>query len=262
MRLIKFFLVFSLIFQLISCGKSEQELALEKLNFAQSLYAQGDTTNALMQIDSIRVLYKTAIQEISSANQFKNKIYGELLYRKQDELDTLVKTINTLENKFVKEKTEFDRYTQYIHKKQEFKRRWNKSFIQIHLDEKGELYLSSNYYGEAWLNHTAIRVYDNDLQAKTETIELDNPLNHRSDFLETKWEKVSYTNGTDNGVIEFIAQNADKNLKAVFLGDRYYYIILEEYDKQAVIDAQELSKRLKNKAALEAEVKSLESKVG
>jgi hypothetical protein len=42
-------------------------------------------------------------------------------------------------------------------------------------------------------------------------------------------------------VIEFIANNTDRNLKAVFLGKGQNYIILEEFDKTAVKDALALS---------------------
>ena len=262
MNLTKYFFILVLLGMLVSCGKSEKKLAAEKFVLAQNLYKMGDTTEALQQLDTIHKLYKGAVQTIVEASQFKKKIYGDLFYQKQDEMDSLKVKLEKLESKFVKEKTEFDRYTQYIYKRQEFKRRWNKSFIQVHLDERGELYISSNYYGDQWLEHTGIRVYDNDIQAKTKNIPLDNALNHRSDFLDTKWEKVSYRDDAENGIIEFIAQHADRNLKAVFLGSRYYYIVLETYDKQAIVDALALSKVLKQKAKLEQEIKSLQSKVG
>ncbi|MGQ8338052.1 hypothetical protein ACUNWD_15985 [Sunxiuqinia sp. A32] len=262
MRLSTVFFHFLLAIVLISCGKSEKEKAADKIQLAETLYAKGDTSVALQQLDSVKMLYKGAIQSIVAADQFKKKIYADVLYRKQDEMDSLQLKLTDLKSKFVTEKTEFDRYTQYIHKSQEFKRRWNKSFLQIHLDERGDLYLSSNYYGEQWLEHTGIRVYDGDIQAKTEKVPLDNVLNHRSDFLKIKWEKVSYRDGADNGVIEFIAEHADRNLKAVFLGKRYYYIILEEYDKQAVKDALALSKALKFEAKLKKEIDSLQSRIG
>ncbi len=71
-----------------------------------------------------------------------------------------------------------------------------------------------------------------------------------------KWEKVSYRDGKDNGVIEFIAKNADRRLKAVFLGKRYYYIILETYDKEAVKKALELSKAIKKRKHLKQKLKA------
>lgn len=262
MKAIRFFLLFLITVQLISCGKSEKQLAAEKLQLAEQLYQQGDTLSAIQNADSVRILYRGAIQQVIASDQFKKKVYGEMLYHAQNELDTLNSILAELEKNFIQEKTEFDRYTQLIHKRQDFQRRWNKSFIQIYLDERGEIYISSNYYGEQWLDHVAIRVYDGDLQAKTDTVPLGSPLNHHSDFMNTKWEKVSYMNGKDNGVIEFIAQHADLNLKAVFLGKRLYYIILEDYDKQAFVQALALSKALKQKARLATKIKDLQSKVG
>jgi len=262
MKAIRFFLLFLISIQLISCGKSEKQLAAEKLQLAEQLFQQGDTLTAIQTADSVRLLYKGAIQQVVASDQFKKKVYGEMLYSAQDELDTLNAGMADLKKNFVEEKTEFDRYTQYIHKRQEFQRRWNKSFIQIYLDERGEIYISRNYYGEQWLDHVAIRVYDGDLQAKTDTVPVGSPLNHHSDFLNTKWEKVTYMDGKDNGVVEFIAQHADRNLKAVFLGKRYYYIVLEDYDKQAFVQTLALSKALKRKAKLEKEIKDLQSKVG
>ena len=92
-------------------------------------------------------------------------------------------------------------------------------------------------------------------------VPIGDPDNHRSDFMEAKWEKVSYRNGKDNGVIEFIANNTERNLKAVFLGNEYYYIILETYDKEAVRDALALSKAIKRKTKLDAEIKGLQKKI-
>ncbi|WP_372776728.1 hypothetical protein [Mangrovibacterium sp.] len=262
MKIIRFFLLFLITAQLISCGKSEKELAAEKLRQAEICFQQGDTLGALQTADSVRLLYRGAIKQVLAADQFKKKVYGELLYRAQDDLDSTNIQVAELEKNFIQEKTEFDRYAQYIHKRQEFQRRWNKSFIQIYLDVRGELYISSNYYGEQWLDHVAIRVYDGDLQAITDTVATGTPLNHHSDFMNTKWEKVSYTDGKDNGVIEFIAQHADRNLKAVFLGKRYYYIILEDYDKQAFVQALALSKAIKRQNALKQAIKEYQSKVG
>jgi hypothetical protein len=191
----------------------------------------------------------------------KSEINFSLLQRKETELDTVRAKITELENLFDKEKTEFDRYTQYIHKRQSVQSSLNRSFIQVHLDERGDLYLSSNYCGKGSINHTGLRVYDGDIGAKTDSIPLGDESNHHSDFMEYKWEKVSYRNGKDNGVIEFIANHADRKLKAVFLGKGQYYIILEDFDKKAVKDALALSKAIKSRNALEKEVQVLQKRL-
>lgn len=254
--------VFLLLFLAVSCGSSEEEKARVKLEFGRSLLADRDTSGALIHLDSIAALYPKAVYSVNAAKNLISEIRFEILHRKEAELDSLNSQIAKLEQPFEKEKTEFDRYTQYIHKRQTLQRAWNRSYIQVHLDERGELYISSNYFGENWLNHTGLRVYDSGDDAKTDTIALTDPNNHRSDFMELRWEKVSYRNGKDNGVIEFIAQNADRQLKAVFLGSQQYYIILETYDKQAVIDALALSNAIKKRSMLEAEIKEIKEEAG
>lgn len=244
-----------------ACGPSEEDKARTKLEQAKLLLQKQDTTSALLQLDSIPKLFPQAIYSANAAKNLANDVRFEVMRRTESELDTLQDRITEMEKDFVKEKTEFDRYTQYIHKRQTFKRAWNRSYIQVHLDERGELYLSSNYHGENWLNHTGLRVYDGDADAKTEKIPVGSPDNHQSDFMEAKWEKVSYRNGKDNGVIEFIANNADRNLKAVFLGKEYYYIILEKYDKEAVQAALQLSKAIKKKNMLDKQLSALGKKL-
>ena len=246
---------------LVACGPSDEEKARVKMNMAKALLEKNDTTNALIHLDSISKLYPEAVYSINAAKNLVSEISFDLLQKKESELDSVNVQIADLEKSFTKEKTEFDRYTQYIHKRQTFERAWDRSYIQVHLDERGEIYLSSNYYGDHWLNHVALRVYDQGDDAKTDTISLDDVNNHHSDFMELKWEKVSYRNGKFNDVLEFIANNVNRNLKAVFLGSEYYYIILETYDKDAVRDALALSKAIKRKTKLEAEIKSLENKL-
>lgn len=245
----------------VACGPSDEDKARVKLDLAKNMLLKKDTTAAIQHLDSISKLFPEAIYSVNAAKNLLHDVRFAVMQGKEAELDTLALRIAELEKSFTKEKTEFDRYTQYIHKRQNFKRAWDRSYIQVHLNERGELYLSSNYHGEDWLNHTGLRVYDSGEDAKTAEIPIGTVDNHRSDFMEAKWEKVSYRNGTDNGVIEFIAQHVDRNLKAVFLGKKYYYIILETYDKEAVRDALELSKSFKKRRALKNEIKGLQVKL-
>jgi hypothetical protein len=255
------FFSFVIATQLVSCGPSQRELAVKETNKAKQLCASGDTLKAIQKLDSIQIKYPKADVQISVAKDIRTEWLQYLIDSRNLQLIRQDSVIIALEKNFDKEKTEFDQYVQYNHKRQTFNRSWDRSFLQVHLDERGELYLSSNYMGKEWLEHTGIRVYDGELQAKSEKIPLDSPLNHRSDFLDYKWEKVSYMNGEADSVIHFIADNPDLNLKCVFLGKRYYYILLENYDVQAVVDALLLSKAIKRKANLEKEIADLKKKL-
>jgi len=261
MRIQLYFSVLIIALFFASCGPSDEDKARGKVNQAKSLLEKGDTATALRHLDSIPKLYPEAVYAVNAAKNLQTEINFDLLHGKEAELDSLKVKIAELEKPFQKEKTEFDRYTQYIHKRQNFERAWDRSYIKVHLDERGEIYLSSNYHGEDWLNHTALRVYDQGDDAKTEEIPIGSVDNHRSDFMDSVWEKVSYRDGKDNGVMEFIANNTDRRLKAVFLGDEYYYIILETYDKNAVKSALELSKALKKRNRIEKEIVQLQEKL-
>ncbi len=261
MKFSAIFVVIFAAFYLVSCGPSDEDKARIKLDYAKALVEKHDTTAALLQLDSIPILYPKSVYATNAAKNMANEINFDLLQNYETDLDSLEKQITELEKSFVKEKTDIDRYTQYTHKRQTFGRGWDRSYIQVHLDETGELYISSNYYGKNWLNHVALRVYDGKDDAKTDTIPLGSVYNHHSDFMDLKWEKVTYRDGKDNGVINFIAHNADRRLKAVFLGKEYYYIILEDYDKIAVRDALALSNALKKRTQLKNTIAGLQKKL-
>jgi hypothetical protein len=246
---------------LLACGPSEQEQAASKIIMVESLLEKGDTSIALLHLDSIPKLFPKAVAEADHARELSNRIYVSLIMKHRIELDTINKMIVVLEKGFNKEKESYDRYVNYIPKRQSFNRSWDRSYIQVNLNELGEIYLSSNYYGEQWLHHTGLRVYDGKDQSKTEKVDLEDVNNHRSEFMETMWERVTYKDGKSDAVIEFIANNSHRKLKAVFLGKRYYYILLEAYDMKAVKDAWELSILLKRKIQISKEIEGLQKKI-
>lgn len=252
------FLVF-IVLLLWSCGPSQREMAVQKINTAKNVLANGDTLAALAIIDSVKMLYPDAKVQIGVAENIRKATVQQMIDQRKLQLIKIDSVIVESEKNFLKEKTEFDMYWQYNHKQQTLNRSWDRSFLQVHLDERGVMYLSSNYMGKEWLNHTGIRVYDGQLQSKSERVPVGDALNHQSDFMDYKWERVSYMDGKADSVIHFIAQNSTLNLKCVFLGSRYYYILLEKYDIDAVVDALSLSQAIKNRENLEAEIAHLTS---
>lgn len=261
MKLQHFIIAFFFMIIFWSCGPSQREMAVEKINIAKNMATHGDTITAISLLDSVKILFPKAEVQVEVARKIANEYYQQLVDKRKMQLIRNDSLILSLEGQFNKEKTEYDRYTQYTHKRQTFNRSWDRSFLQVHLDERGELYLSSNYMGKEWLKHTGIRVYDGELQAKSDRVPLEDMLNHQSDFMDHKWEKISYMNGKADSVIHFIAENPDLKIKCVFLGSRYYYILLEPFDIQAVIDARALSDAIKLRAKLENEINLFESKI-
>ena len=248
---------------LFACGPSQPELAAKKINVAEALLAKGDTLNTLARLDSIPRLYPEAVTEINKAIQISNRIYNAQLSKQRENLTGANKVISSLIKEFKPEKGEFDKYTNYIPNRQVFDKSWSRSFIQVTLNEKGDLTLASNYFGESWLDHTSFRLIGGQSEVKTDSVSLDNINNHHSDFIPSKWEKVTYRGPKANEVIAAIALNQDKKLKAVFKGKgkSTYIMWLEDYDKNAIKSAYELSKAFKTKSEAEKLIPVLEKKI-
>ncbi len=242
-----------------ACGPSPRERAIGIIHRAGEAAAEGDTVSALQRLDSVILFFPKATLQAGIARNMREELYRQIIERKKEQLDSTAGIIQSLEENFRKEKTEFDTYVQYIHKRQTFNRSWDRSFLQVNLDERGELNLTSHYMGKEWMYHTAIRVYDDTLQQKSGSVPLDDPDNRRSDFLDYKWEKVTYRNGKSDSVIQFISDHAERKLKCVFQGKQYYYILLEDYDIEAVKDALALSLAIRQKKNLNTEIARLES---
>ncbi len=247
----------------LACGPSQPELATKKIKVSEELLAKGDTLNALINLDSIAKRYPEAITEHHKAVEICNRIYSSQLAKQRENLAAANSAITTLIKEFKPEKGEFEKYTNYIPNRQIFDRSWARSFVQVTLNEKGDLTLASNYFGESWLDHTSLRIVGERFEVKTDSVSLDNSNNHHSDFIPSKWEKVTYRGSKADEVIAAIALNWDKKLKAVFKGKgkTTYIMWLEDYDKQAFKSAYELSKAFKIKSEAEKKIPILEKKI-
>ena len=246
-----------------ACGPSQTELAATKIKISQALLARGDTVKSLLCLDSIPKLYPEAVAERSQATKISDQIYGTQLLKQREKLASANNLINSMIREFKPEKGEVEKYTNYIPNRQVFDKSWSRSFIQAYVNEKGDMTLASNYYGEKWLNHTSFRITGDVLTIKTDSVSLDNVNNHHSDFNGSMWEKVTYRGKQADQVIAMIAANCDKKLKAVFEGSarKTYIMWLEDYDKKAIKNVYELSKAFRIKSDAEKMIPVLEKKI-
>jgi hypothetical protein len=235
---------------------------LTKSNEAKAIIEQGDTLKAIEMFETIPSKFPKAKVQVGVSEKIVDDLYRQLIDNRKAQLAATERQIVKMEKNFVKEKTEFDLYVQYVPKQLSVNKSWNRSFIQVNLDERGEIFLTSHYMGKDWLRHTAIRVYDEEIEAKTPDVPLSDPNNRESDFLEYKWEKVAYIDGKSDEVIKFIVDNKNRDLKCVYIGSNYYYIILEDFNKEAICNAYLLSQAIKRRAEINKQIKELEAKRG
>jgi hypothetical protein len=138
----------------------------------------------------------------------------------------------------------------YEFKRQAVESSWNRTYLKIGLDENGEIWMTSRYFGTSWIDHTSIRIYDQNNYVVTDTIGLGHEWNRKVEDQGDKWETIDFKQGSDAGAIAFIADNYQKSLKARFTGKTFHYIVIEPFDKEAFRKGWELAQLLKERSGL------------
>lgn len=254
-----FFILAILVTIFSACGPSPEKLASDAFSKAQKLYEAKQFNETKLLLDSIIANFpgqiefvtrsKDMLRKITVSEQEQNLVFlDSLLKAKQEELEPLMKNFIVSD--------EYGAKKVLIHKRQKPENSYNRTYIKANLDIDGNFYISSNYCGTYRLHHDQVKVYNKDQSAITEKIPADGFLNRSFEDGGTVWEIVSYKNGKDNGVIDFIAANYNKPLKVQFIGKKYYYIVMEKFDKEAIRDANEISFVLKEITRIKQEIKN------
>jgi hypothetical protein len=247
-----------LLIVVLGCGPSQEEKASARLKVARGLLQGGDTTTALLQIDSVMLLHPKAAISVNAATNLRKEVLWSLFQRRQVSLDSARARIARLENRFLLTKGEFERTPRYVHLQQLPEENLSRSYLRADVTPDGELVLTSQYYGSGRLAHQRIRIYDEALEAFTDSVAPGSADVYHGSFLGTTWERVTFRGGREREVAPFIADHGDLRLKMAFLGRKSSYVVfLEDRDKKAIREAVELSQALRNKKAIEEEIARL-----
>jgi hypothetical protein len=241
----------------MSCGPKQHELAQAKYNKAEQLFTEKKFNDSKLEIDSLIELYPSQIEFVTRGNDLLRKITIEeqnqnlvfldsMLAVKQAELAPLMKN-------FI-ESSDYGTKKILIHKRQKPENSYDRTYLRAHLDLEGNFYISSRYTGTDKIHHDQIKVYFSGKEALSEVVTEDGFNNRCFEDGELQWEVINFKDGKDNGVIDFIAHNADQSLKVQFRGKKYYYIVMEKFDKEAIRDGYEISFVLKEIKQIEEEI--------
>ena len=256
-------LLFPIVLMLLVVGCNDVEkLADVKLQEAKAAFQQGNFDIAKQLIDSIKLLYPKAFdtrraslalqREVELAEQQKlvGEIDAEIAERQAD--------IEAIKDQFVLEKdAEYQRIGNYMAPSQTVERNISRSFLRFQVSEEGKLSMTSIYYGNGNIHHTAVKVTAPDGSSAETPNSKDS---YETTDLGMHIEKADYNQGEDGGVIAFIASHKDQNLKVQFMGDKSYNTSMTVADRQAAASISELASLLNritelNKAKEEAQLK-------
>lgn len=239
MAMKKSILSLSLLLLLVACNRTEKE-AQARLNQAKTFYENNDLYAAKQAVDSIRALYPkeykvikeglTLMRQIEVKEQERNIAFCDsLMPIRQAEFEELKKS-------FILEKdTAYNEIGNYVLKTQTVERNVQRCYVRCGVNEKGEMYLASVYYGKAPLKHTHIRVSTPDsLFAETQPIPYDGGNNYRFEDLGMTTEVVTCKAEQAADAIKLIASYPDKRIKVQYLGGKPFIIYMADLDKEAV----------------------------
>jgi hypothetical protein len=124
----------------------------------------------------------------------------------------------------------------YVWKQQTIERNVERSDIRCGVDEKGEMYLASVYFGKRPLNHTGLKLSAPDgAYAETVSIPYDGGMNYRFKDGENTTEVVTYKGENCLAAVRFIYATQEKvRIKAAYTGGTPFSLYLGETDKKII----------------------------
>lgn len=225
---------------LCSCGNQEKE-AKARLEGAQTMFENGELFAAKNEIDSIRTLYPKEVKVLRESLGLMRRVEIKEAERTLAYCDSLmpirINEAEELRKAFVFEKDSvYEEVGTFIWKQQTIERNINRSYIRSGVNEKGEMYIASVYYGTSPINHTAIRLSaPDDLHAETAAIPYDGGVNYRFKDEGATTEVVTYKGEAGLDAINLIYNKAGERIRVEFTGGKPYVIYMADADKKALV---------------------------
>jgi hypothetical protein len=170
----------------------------------------------------------------------------------------------TLKKGFVFEKdTAYDDLGRYVRPAMTIERNVERSYIRCGVNEEGEMYMASVYFGSSPINHTGLKLSTRDgMLAETPSIPYDGGVNYRFKDLGNTTEVVTYSGENCKSIAGFVyATDGRERIRADYTGGKPYALYLPDADRKNIRATCELSVLLSEIAAMQKEVIRAEKKI-
>ncbi|MDR2918018.1 MAG: hypothetical protein LBV72_01455 [Tannerella sp.] len=231
---------------LTGCGKTKEARA--HFEQAKMLYETKQYAAAKSVIDTIRILYPREIEVLKESLTLMRLVEKGESERNIAFCDSLMpirmEEIEKLKAGFILEKDSvYEDIGNYIWKQQTIERNVQRSYIRCGVDEKGEIYLASVYFGGRAINHTGIKLSIPDgTYAETASIAYDGGMNYRFTDLGNTTEVVTYKGENCIEAVNFVYATDDKvRIKVEYTGGTKFSLNLSEDDKKAIRATHDLA---------------------
>jgi len=250
--------VITVIYFITGCGGGNE--AQKRLEGAITLYENKQYIAAKNVIDSIHIMYPrevavrkqalTLMRQVERGECEQNIAYCDSL------LPVYIGELDGLKKGFVFERNaDYDPIGKYIWNTMTVERNVERSYIRCGVNEEGEMYIASVYFGGAPLNHTGLHFSTSaGVFAETPNIPYDGGLNYRFQDLGNTTEVVTYKGEHCQAIANFILiVNEKDRIKATYTGGKPFSLTLSDVDKKAIRATYELANVLSAINAMEKE---------
>lgn len=251
---------------IVGCQKGNE--AQMRLDEAKAMYENRQFIAAKSVIDSIHILYPreieirkqalTLMRMVERGECERNIAYCDSI------LPVLINASDDLKKGFVFEKnTDYNQTGTYIRSTMTVERNLERSYIRCGVNEDGEMYMASVYFGRSPIGHTGLHFsINNGTSAQTPSIPYDGGVNYRFEDLGNTTEVVTYRGEHCKTIADFVTLIDEKErIKATYTGGKPYSLYLSDADKKDIRATYELSLVLSEITAKQKEKEMSEKKI-
>ena len=252
------FAVITVIFFIVGCREGNE--AQKRLDEANKLYENNQFIAAKNVIDSIHVLYPREVtirkQALTLMRQVERSECVQNITFCDSILPVCISELADLKKGFVFEKNvDYDLIGHFIWNTMTVERNVERSYVRCGVNEEGEMYMASVYFGGSPINHTGLHFSIGEgTFAETPSIPYDGGANYRFQDLGNTTEVVTYKGDHCKTIANFIMIVSDKErIKATYTGGKSFSLYLSDADKKAMRATFELANVLSEINAMEKE---------
>jgi len=265
LQIISFFMIITTLL-LTGCGKTKEAKA--QLAEAKNLYENQNFEAAKNAIDAIRINFPREIGVLRETLALMRMVERSESERNIAYCDSLIpirmEEAEKLKKGFVFEKNpEYEDIGNYIWQQQTIERNAEQSYVRCGVNEKGEIYLVSVYFGVRAINHTGLKLSTPDgAYAETISIPYDGGMNYRFRDLGNTTEVVTYKSEKCLDAVNFVYGVGDRTrIKADYTGGTAFSLYLSESDKQVIKATFDLAAVLSDIEIMRKEVEKATKKI-
>ena len=248
------------------CGKDNE--AQKRLDEAKAMYENKDYIAAKSAIDSINILFPREIEVRKGALTLMRLVERGECTQNISYCDSVIPIrvgeLDGLKKGFVFEKDSvYDEIGNYIWNTMTIERNVERSYIRCGVNEEGEMYMASVYFGSRPIDHTGLKLSVNDgAFAVTPAIPYDGGVNYRFKDFGNTTEVVTYKGEHCKTTANFVTvMDSKERIKAEYTGGKAYSLYLSDNDKKAIKATYELASALSEIIAMQKEKTKSERKI-